>query len=107
MPIDAEVYDPNGSTFQTTIEHRLNPPTGIETRMIGGAFDDGRFGLSDARAGSSGHRFFIAASAQPPRSACAGSARTARREGNRHASVAVVTITAATAKYVAASVAVT
>ena len=43
VTIDAEVYKPDGSTFNTTIKHRLNPPKGIETRMIGGAFDGARF----------------------------------------------------------------
>jgi alkyl hydroperoxide reductase subunit AhpC len=53
VTIDAEVYNPDGSTFQTTIEHRLNPPTGIETRMIGGAFDGARFTHSYTPAGGS------------------------------------------------------
>jgi hypothetical protein len=39
----AEVYNPDGSTFTTTIKHKLNPPKGIETTMIGGAFDGARF----------------------------------------------------------------
>ena len=51
VTIDAEVYNPDGSTFQTTIEHRLNPPTGIESRMIGGAFDGARFTHSYTPAG--------------------------------------------------------
>ncbi len=53
VTIDAEVYNPDGSTFRTTIEHRLNPPTGIETRMIGGAFDGARFTHSYTPAGGS------------------------------------------------------
>jgi thioredoxin-dependent peroxiredoxin len=53
VTIDAEVYNPDGSTFQTTIEHRLNRPTGIETRMIGGAFDGARFTHSYTPAGGS------------------------------------------------------
>ena len=42
----AEVYNPDGSTFKTTIMHALNPPNGIETTMIGGAFDGARFAHS-------------------------------------------------------------
>ena len=42
----AEVYNPDGSTFKTTIMHALNPPNGIETTMIGGAFDGSRFSHS-------------------------------------------------------------
>jgi thioredoxin-dependent peroxiredoxin len=53
VTIDAEVYNPDGSTFRTTIEHRLNPPAGIETRMIGGAFDGARFTHSYTPAGGS------------------------------------------------------
>jgi hypothetical protein len=43
VTIEAEIYNPDGSTFSTTIEHRLDPPKGIETTMIGGAFDGARF----------------------------------------------------------------
>jgi len=43
VTLDAEIYNPDGSTFQTTIEHRLDPPKGIETTMIDGAFDGARF----------------------------------------------------------------
>jgi hypothetical protein len=43
VTVEAEVYNPDGSTFQTTIKHRLDPPKGIETTMIGGAFDGARF----------------------------------------------------------------
>jgi hypothetical protein len=43
VTVDAEIYNPDGSTFATTIEHRLDPPKHIETRMIGGAFDGARF----------------------------------------------------------------
>jgi len=43
VTVDAEIYNPDGSTFETTIEHRLDPPKRIETRMIGGAFDGARF----------------------------------------------------------------
>jgi hypothetical protein len=43
VTIEAEIYNPDGSTFTTTIEHRLDPPNGVESRMIGGAFDGARF----------------------------------------------------------------
>jgi len=43
VTIEAEIYNPDGTTFSTTIEHRLNQPTGVETRMIGGAFDGATF----------------------------------------------------------------
>ena len=43
VTIAAEVYNPDGSTFSMTIKHRLNPPKGVETTMIGGAFDGARF----------------------------------------------------------------
>jgi hypothetical protein len=41
--LEAEVLNPDGSTFKTTITHRLNPPHGIETTMTGGPFDGARF----------------------------------------------------------------
>ena len=43
VTVSAEVYNPDGSTFETTIEHRLDPPSGIETRMRGGPFDGATF----------------------------------------------------------------
>jgi len=43
VTVNAEVYNPDGSTFETTIEHRLDPPRGIETTMRGGPFDGARF----------------------------------------------------------------
>ena len=43
VTVSAEVYNPDGSTFETTIEHRLDPPNGIETTMRGGPFDGARF----------------------------------------------------------------
>lgn len=43
VTVDAEIYAPDGSTFTTTIRHVLDRPNGIETRMIGGAFDGARF----------------------------------------------------------------
>jgi len=39
VTIAAEIYNPDGSTFATTIEHRLDVPNGVHTTMIGGAFD--------------------------------------------------------------------
>ncbi len=43
VTVNAEVYNPDGSTFETTIEHRLDPPNGVETTMSGGPFDGARF----------------------------------------------------------------
>jgi hypothetical protein len=43
VTIEAEIYNPDGSTFSTKIEHRLDEPKAIETRMVGGAFDGARF----------------------------------------------------------------
>ena len=43
VTVEAEVYNPDGSTFETTIEHRLDPPDGLETTMAGGPFDGARF----------------------------------------------------------------
>jgi len=43
VTIDAEVYNPDGSTFQTRIVHRLNAPADIESTMSGGPFDGARF----------------------------------------------------------------
>jgi hypothetical protein len=43
VTVVAEIYNPDGSTFETTIENRLDPPKQVETRMIGGAFDGARF----------------------------------------------------------------
>jgi heme-degrading monooxygenase HmoA len=43
VTVTAEVYNPDGSTFETTIRHRLDPPNGIETTMSGGPFDGARF----------------------------------------------------------------
>jgi alkyl hydroperoxide reductase subunit AhpC len=43
VTIEAEVYNPDGSTFATTITHRLNQPRGVETTMSGGPFDGARF----------------------------------------------------------------
>ena len=43
VTVNAEVYNPDGSTFETTIRHRLDPPNGVETTMSGGPFDGARF----------------------------------------------------------------
>jgi heme-degrading monooxygenase HmoA len=43
VTVSAEVYNPDGSTFETMIEHRLDPPNGVETTMSGGPFDGARF----------------------------------------------------------------
>jgi hypothetical protein len=43
VTIAAEIYNPDGSTFSTTITHTLRRPHGVETRMAGGAFDAARF----------------------------------------------------------------
>jgi len=43
VTVDAEVYNPDGSTFETRIEHRLDPPHELETTMSGGPFDGARF----------------------------------------------------------------
>jgi heme-degrading monooxygenase HmoA len=43
VEIAADVYNPDGSTFETTIRHRLDPPRGVETTMSGGPFDGARF----------------------------------------------------------------
>jgi heme-degrading monooxygenase HmoA len=43
VTLSAEVYNPDGSTFETRIEHRLDRPRGIETTMHGGPFDGARF----------------------------------------------------------------
>jgi hypothetical protein len=43
VTVEAEIYNPDGSTFETTIEHTLDPPNGVETTMIGGPFDGARF----------------------------------------------------------------
>jgi hypothetical protein len=43
VTVEAEIYNPDGSTFKTTITHTLNPPAGVETTMTGGPFDGARF----------------------------------------------------------------
>lgn len=43
VTLEAEIFNPDGSTFSTTITHTLNFPKSIETRMDGGAFHGARF----------------------------------------------------------------
>ncbi len=43
VTLEADIYNPDGSTFRTTIRHTLNSPSGVETTMSGGAFDGARF----------------------------------------------------------------
>jgi thioredoxin-dependent peroxiredoxin len=43
VTIDAEVYNPDGTTFRTEIRHHLEAPKRIESTMSGGAFDGARF----------------------------------------------------------------
>jgi hypothetical protein len=43
VTVDAEIFNPDGSTFNTTIVHKLDPPKGIETTMNGGAFNGAKF----------------------------------------------------------------
>jgi alkyl hydroperoxide reductase subunit AhpC len=43
VSIDTEFYNPDGSTFRTTIRHQLNQPAGIVSTMSGGPFDGARF----------------------------------------------------------------
>jgi hypothetical protein len=43
VTVAAEIYNPDGSTFETTIRHLLDRPRGVETTMLGGPFDGARF----------------------------------------------------------------
>jgi hypothetical protein len=43
VTIDAEIYNPDSTTFNTTIIHKLNPPKGGETTMKRGAFNGAIF----------------------------------------------------------------
>jgi len=43
VTLESEIYNPDGSTFTTTIRHTLNPPSGVVTTMTGGPFDGARF----------------------------------------------------------------
>jgi hypothetical protein len=55
VSIEAEIYNPDGSTFRTTIEHTLNQPKGVETKMFGGAFDGAAFVHSYTSVGGKTH----------------------------------------------------
>lgn len=52
VTVDAEIFNPDGSTFNTTITHKLNPPKGVETTMTGGAFSGAKFVHSYTTAGN-------------------------------------------------------
>jgi hypothetical protein len=43
VTIAAEIFNPDGSSFETTITQKLNYPKSIETIMDGGAFSGARF----------------------------------------------------------------
>jgi len=43
VTVDAEIFNPDGSTSRTTITHELNRPKGIEITINGGAFSGARF----------------------------------------------------------------
>jgi len=43
VTLDAEVYNPDGTTFMMQVQHTLDPPRGIATRLAGGAFDGATF----------------------------------------------------------------
>jgi len=43
VTINAEIFNPDGSTFKTEITHKFDQPRGIETTMTGGAFSGARF----------------------------------------------------------------
>lgn len=43
VTLDVEAFNPDGSTTAMTVEHLLDPPTGIVTTMNGGHFDGARF----------------------------------------------------------------
>jgi heme-degrading monooxygenase HmoA len=43
VTVAVDAYNPDGSTTQMTVEHRLDPPRGIVTTMTGGHFDGARF----------------------------------------------------------------
>jgi hypothetical protein len=46
VTVAVESYNSDGSTTAMTVEHRLDPPTGIVTTMTGGHFDGARFAHS-------------------------------------------------------------
>src|SRR6185437_8990647 len=43
VTVAVEAYNPDGSTVDVVVEHRLDPPNGIVTTMTGGHFDGARF----------------------------------------------------------------
>jgi len=43
VTVEAEFYNPDGSTFNTTVTHELNRPRSIVTTMTGGHFDGATF----------------------------------------------------------------
>ncbi len=43
VTLNAEIYNPDGTTSGTTITHKLDPPKGLETMFTGGPFDGARF----------------------------------------------------------------
>jgi len=43
VTVAVEAYNPDGSTTEMEVEHRLDPPNGIVTTMAGGHFDGARF----------------------------------------------------------------
>jgi heme-degrading monooxygenase HmoA len=43
VTVAVEAYNPDGSTTEMTVEHRLDPPSRIVTTMTGGHFDGARF----------------------------------------------------------------
>jgi hypothetical protein len=43
VTVAVEAYNADGSTTEMTVEHRLDPPSGIVTTMAGGQFDGARF----------------------------------------------------------------
>jgi heme-degrading monooxygenase HmoA len=43
VTVAVEAYNPDGSTTEMTVEHLLDPPSGIVTTMTGGHFDGARF----------------------------------------------------------------
>jgi thioredoxin-dependent peroxiredoxin len=52
LTFSAEVYNPDGTTFDMTVKHTLNAPRSIETQLIGGAFSGARFTISYTPVGS-------------------------------------------------------
>ena len=43
VTLAVEAYNPDGSTTEMTVEHRLDPPSKIVTTMAGGHLDGARF----------------------------------------------------------------